>query len=123
MARHNRDGRGTDQRGVDYDISYQPDWMQQIKVTRTLENGRQSTKTLFRNPGRPARAPGPRVRTRVTSKDRRIDFEIGVDDPHGVITRIVIETSPTGRPGDQANVVFTIDDGVKGKPAKRTPRR
>lgn len=123
MARHNRDGRGTDQHGVDYDISYQPDWMQQIKVTRTLENGRQSTKTLFRNPDRPERAPGPHVRTRVTSKDRRIDFEIDIDDPQGVITRIVIETSPSGRPDDQANVIFTIDDGAQDAPVKRARRR
>ena len=50
MARHNRDARGTDQRGYDYEISYQPDWVRLIKVTRTLESGRQSTKTLFKNP-------------------------------------------------------------------------
>ena len=49
MARHNRDGRGSDQRGFDYEIGYQPDWLQQVKVTRNLESGRQSTKTLFRN--------------------------------------------------------------------------
>ena len=48
MGRHNREARGSDQRGFDYDISYQPDWLHQIKVTRTLENGRQSTKILSR---------------------------------------------------------------------------
>jgi len=53
MARHNRDSRGTDQRGFDCDISYQPDWVRLIKVTRSLESGRQSTKTLFKNPARP----------------------------------------------------------------------
>ena len=54
MARHNRDGQGADQRGQEYEISYQPDWLRLVKVTRTLETGRQSTKTLFKNP----RGPG-----------------------------------------------------------------
>ena len=50
MARHNREGQGTDQHGHSYSVNYQPDWLRQVKVTRTLESGRQSTKTLFRNP-------------------------------------------------------------------------
>ena len=50
MARHNRDGEGVDQRGHGYVVSYQPDWLRLVKVTRDLESGRQSTKTLFRNP-------------------------------------------------------------------------
>jgi hypothetical protein len=110
MARHNREGRGTDQRGVDYVIQFQPDWLGQIKVTRTLESGRQSTKTLFRNPAGPEAEPGPRVRTRITAPDESLDFEIGVEDPRGVISRIVVEaTFPGRRPGD-GTVVFTIDD-------------
>jgi hypothetical protein len=70
MARHNRDARGTDQRGYDYEISYQPDWVRLIKVTRTLESGRQSTKTLFKNPAQREQSPGSRVRTRVECKSR-----------------------------------------------------
>jgi len=50
LARHNREGQGADQRGFEYAVNYQPDWLRQVKVTRQLETGRQSTKTLFRNP-------------------------------------------------------------------------
>lgn len=115
MARHNRVGRGTDQRGSDYAISYQPDWLEQVKVTRTLENGRQSTKTLFRNPERTGRRPGPKVRTRIVSRNENLDIEIGVSDPTGVITRIIVETS---RP-DRSSIQFTIDD----RKARRRARR
>lgn len=47
MARHNREGMGSDQRGCEYQIGYQPDWRRYAKVTRALPSGRQSTKTLF----------------------------------------------------------------------------
>jgi hypothetical protein len=111
MARHNREGHGTDQRGSDYTISYQPDWLQQIKVTRTLESGRQSTKTLFRNPAERGHEPGARIRTRISSKEQKLEFEIGVDDPGGVIRRIVVETMLPGKGGERRQVMFTIDDG------------
>lgn len=111
MARHNREGRGSDQRGMDYVISFQPDWLRQIKVTRTLESGRQSTKTLFRNPGAREQAPGGRVRTRITARALNLDFEIGVDDPHGVVTRVIVETAlPTRGDEDGESLVFSIDD-------------
>ena len=59
MARHNRDGYGADQRGYAYGVSYQPDWLRHVKVTRVLQTGRQSTKTLFRNPAdRQEASPG-----------------------------------------------------------------
>jgi hypothetical protein len=118
MARHNRVGRGTDQRGADYVISYQPDWFQQVKVTRTLENGRQSTKTLFRNPEERGSRPRAKVRTRVTSRKENLDFEIGVSDPHGVITRIVVETARGDR-GEPSSIQFTIDDGQTPKKTRR----
>ena len=35
MARHNRDARGSDQRGESYELSYQPDWLRLVKVTRS----------------------------------------------------------------------------------------
>jgi hypothetical protein len=120
MARHNKDARGTDQRGAEYEISYQPDWLRQIKVTRTLESGRQSTKTLFRNPGRREQKPGSKVRTRIRCRHEPLDFEIGVDDPMGVVTRIVVETSMPGNPGAHGCIVFTIDD--KPKAAEPAPR-
>jgi hypothetical protein len=50
MSRHNRVGRGTDQRGADYSIIYQAVWLRQVLVTRVLVYGGQSTKSLFRYP-------------------------------------------------------------------------
>jgi hypothetical protein len=94
MARHNRDARGSDQRGCDYEISYQPDWLKQIKVTRALENGRQSTKILFRNPTPPEQPAGARIRTRVTCAEQNLDFEIDVNDPNNVVKRIIVVTGP-----------------------------
>lgn len=89
MARHNREGHGSDQRGFDYAISYQPDWLKVIKVTRTLESGRQSSKTLFRNPAQRAQEePGSRVRTRVISEEQGLDFEITIDDPKHRVKRV-----------------------------------
>jgi hypothetical protein len=107
MARHNRVARGADQRGDAYEVSYQPDWLRLVKVTRTLESGRQSTKTLFKNAARREQAPGTRVRTRVACRDQRIEFEIEVDDPHGAVRRIIVETAPQA--GSEERVVFSID--------------
>ncbi len=112
MARHNKDARGIDQRGSEYDINYQPDWLRQIKVTRVLENGRQSTKTLFRNPGEKQRKPGSKVRTRIRCRHESLEFEIGVADPQGVVKRIVVETSIPGRPNQDGSIVFTIDERI-----------
>lgn len=105
MARHNRQGSGEDQFGQSYVVSYQPDWFHQVKVTRDLESGRQSTKTLFRNPEAQETEPGPRVRTRIESEELGIEFELIVEDPKGIIRRITVETtSPTtGEP-----VGFTV---------------
>jgi hypothetical protein len=110
MARHNREGRGLDQRGHDFQISYQPDWLRQIKVTRSLESGRQSTKTLFRNPEVRRRRPGARVRTRVVSSEQGLDFEVVVYDPRRVVTRVIVETVVPGQVGEQGKVAFQIDD-------------
>lgn len=113
MARHNREGRGSDQRGYDYEISYQPDWLRTIKVTRTLESGRQSTKTLFRNPSRREQDPGSRVRTRLKCAAQKLDIEITVNDPGQLVKRIVVETKVGGeRKGrmDDDTIIFTLDD-------------
>src|SRR5687768_13737773 len=109
MARHNRDARGTDQRGHDYEISYQPDWVRLIKVTRSLESGRQSTKTLFKNPGSREQSPGPRVRTRIECPDQKLEFAIEVEDPNGVIARIIVVTQPSSATSGET-LEFTIDD-------------
>jgi hypothetical protein len=92
MARHNREGRGEDQRGRTYLIGYQPDWFRQIKVTRGLDTGRQSTKTLVRNPEPPAAEPGRKVRTHIAAPELGLDFEVSLDDPRHVVRRIVVET-------------------------------
>ena len=108
MARHNREGSGQDQLGRTYVVSYQPDWFYQVKVTRDLESGRQSTKTLFRNPDAPEAEPGPRVRTKVSSEELGLEFEITIEDPNGVVKRVTVETvAPTGGDAGQ-NVGFTV---------------
>lgn len=109
MGRHNRDARGSDQRGFDYDISYQPDWLRLVKVTRTLDNGRQSTKTLVRNPGSRQHPPGPKVRTRVTCAEQQLDVEVDINDPHGVVKRIIIITTPAGSDTLDDVLEFTIE--------------
>ena len=77
MARHNRIGTGVDQRGFRYHISYHPDWLDRIRVTRRLTSGRQSTKTLFRNPARaPERPEGGLVRTTIRSREQDLSVEI-----------------------------------------------
>jgi hypothetical protein len=105
MARHNREGMGEDQVGRKYVVSFQPDWFHQVKVTRDLESGRQSTKTLFRNPEPPEADPGSRVRTRIESEELGITFEITVEDPRGIVKRITVETAA---PATGENVGFTI---------------
>jgi hypothetical protein len=117
MARHNRDGDGTDQRGFEYRVSYQPDWLRFVKVTRDLETGRQSTKTLFRNPADAAEAePGERVRTRIVSPDQGIDFEVAINDPSGAIVRIRVAYQLTGENGEKEEVEFTLDDRLPSLP-------
>ena len=109
MARHNRDARGSDQRGFDYEISFQPDWLRLIKVTRTLESGRQSTKTLVRNATTPEQSPGTKVRTRVTCAEQQLDVEVDVNDPRGVVKRVIIVTAPAGRDALEEELEFTLE--------------
>ncbi len=126
MARHNRDGEGIDQHGDRYIINYQPDWLRQVKIARTLSrSNRQSTKTLFRNPANCAeRPPGERVRTRVTSKDGKIDFEVTVSDKGRQVEQIVVTSRAADGKGD---ITFIIDGslpqpGALGKVRKRRRR-
>lgn len=92
MARHNREGEGEDQHGRRYIIGYQPDWLQQVKVARGLDNGRQSTKILIRNSEVPLGDPGPRVRTHIAAPELGIDVEVTLKDEGGVVRRIIVET-------------------------------
>lgn len=110
MARHNRDGNGADQSGFEYGVSYQPDWLKRVKVARQLEDGRQSTKTLFRNPTLGSEAePGDRVRTRVTSADQSLDFEVAVTDPQASIKRVRITCVVTGEEGKTEEIEFILE--------------
>lgn len=117
MARHNRFGRGQDQRGHEFVVGYQPDWLQQVKVTRELQNGRQSTKALFRNPTPPEQAPGTRVRTQVSAPELGLDFEVELNDPRQIVRRITIETIvPEGH--EQGEVVVVALSRNRTLPAR-----
>lgn len=110
MARHNRDGSGADQRGVAYHVSYQPDWLKRVKVTRQLETGRQSTKTLFRNPARgPEAPPGEKIRTRVVSRDGAVDFEVALTDVLGAVRRVRVAYEVPGENGRLEELEFTLE--------------
>lgn len=113
MARHNREADGCDQRGFEYTISYQPDWLRQVKVTRLLDTGRQSTKTLFTNPDGAEARPGRQVRTAIRCPEQGLDVEVTLSDPKRVVRRVIIETGPAnGKPDDtgDAQVQFTIEN-------------
>lgn len=111
MARHNRDGRGMDQRGYQYVVEFQPDWLRHVKVTRDLETGRQSTKTLFRNPADAREAePGDRVRTRVVSEEQGLDFQVTIDDPGRSVRRIRVACELEGNKGRrEEEIEFTLE--------------
>lgn len=110
MARHNREGQGSDQRGFEYRISYQPDWLRQIKVTRLLPTGRQSTKTLFTPTESPEREPGRQVRTEIRSGDQDLFFEVAITDPDRVVKRVIVETGPgNGSVQHDRDIQFTIE--------------
>ncbi|MEX2527783.1 MAG: hypothetical protein WEA09_09125 [Gemmatimonadota bacterium] len=113
MARHNREGVGTDQRGFDYSISYQPDSLRQVKVTRLLPNGRQSTMTLFRNPaGRSEAPPGEQVRTRITCQAQNLDVEVAFRGAGREVRQLQVQVGVpgNGRHGSGEDlVVFTLD--------------
>lgn len=108
MARHNREGRGEDQHGHEYIVAYQPDWLHQVKVGRDLESGRQSTKTLFRNPDPPERDPGRKIRTAVRAPELGIELEVALDDPRRCVRRVTIETMVAEGPEKGQAVIVVI---------------
>ena len=111
MARHNRDGHGVDQGGYQYVIGFQPDWLRYVKVTRDLETGRQSTKTLYKNPSDSREAePGDRVRTRVTSVEQGLDFEVTIADPNQAVRRIRVYYEIPGKDGRrEEEIEFSLE--------------
>jgi len=117
MGRHNREGKGADQQGFEYQINYQPDWLRMIKVTRTLDSGRQSTKTLFRNPVKRREAtPGERVRTRVVSSGQGVDMEVAVSDPYQRIRRVQVTCALPRPDGGTEEVTYTLEDAIPAAP-------
>jgi len=94
MSRHNREARGVDQLGTLWRISYQPDWLSRVKISRQLPGERRrSMVTLFRNPARRAEAPPGRVvRTGVSAVDGSTDFRVSVEDPEGIVESVVVVT-------------------------------
>lgn len=116
MARHNREGTGTDQRGFHYRISYQPDWVRHVKISRALPSGRQSTMTLFRNPCETReRRPGDRVRTRISSPEQGLEVEIAVRGLECGIQRVTLtcQVPEVDGPGRE-EVTFIVEDGLPG---------
>lgn len=121
MPRHNRTGKGIDQRGHTYEVRYPPDWLSRVKVTRELKSGRQSTMHLFRNPANHREAsPGETVRAGVSSPDQEIDFDLAVRDPDARITRVSVtyevppeEPGRRGKKGKPTEVVFTFENGMR----------
>ncbi len=113
MARHNREGSGADQHGHEYVVGYQPDWLRFVKVTRVLESGRQSTKTLFRNPHEYREAdPGDRVRTQIRSRAQGLDVEVSVFDPGEQVQRIRVSCVVDGDRGGSEEVEFVIEGAL-----------
>lgn len=91
-------------------MSFQPDWLKLVKVTRQLETGRQSTKTLFRNPAAgPEAEPGEKIRTRIVSRDQSLDFEVALNDPRGAVKRIRIAYEVPGANGRSEEIEFTLE--------------
>ena len=110
LARHNREGRGTDQLGFKYLISYQPDWLKRIKVTRQLKNGRQSTKGLFRNPARgPEADSGDRIRAGITSDDQALEFEVALTDPKSAVKSIKVVYALPGENDQMDEIEFAFE--------------
>lgn len=112
MGRHNRQADGADQRGFRYMVSYPPDWLSHIKVTRLLDSGRQSTMTLFRNEEPPMRAPGKQVRTRIRSPQQDLDVELVLKQPAERIVRVTLDVAVReGQDGQHGEMITLTLNG------------
>lgn len=117
MARHNREGKGVDQHGDLWLISYQPDWLRRVKISRRLPGGRRrSTLTLFRNPARRAEdEPGKVIRTRIAAADGSVDVQFSLEDRGSTVEEVVLVTRKgSGRPPEE--VRFVVQGGLPPPP-------
>ncbi len=110
MSRHNRDGTGIDQRGYHYRISYPPDWLDRIRVTRRLASGRKSTRTLFRNPVRiPEVGAGGLQRIRIESPEQELVVEAAIRaDPERVCEIVLCWRGAAAFDPRSGHVAFTF---------------
>ena len=101
MARHNRQGRGVDQYGHAYRISYPPDWLDRIRVTRRLPSGRQSTRTLFVNPARkPQGDARGLIRTTIESAEQGLEVAVAFRTASGRVNEIEVHWQDASGPAD-----------------------
>ncbi len=115
MARHNRLGHGVDQFGFKYSISYPPDWLDRIRVTRRLPSGRQSTRTLFRNPARkPLGEIGGFTRTTITSGDQDLEVAVSFGTGRGRVNEIEVHWHSSA---DPPNATDRVSFRLTGFPA------
>lgn len=110
MARHNREGRGADQSGFSYRINYPPDWLDRIRVTRRLPSGRQSTRTLFRNPERRPRADVTgRVRTTIECAEQGLELTVSFRAGSERVREIAVKWQPSAGPcAEMERVAFVL---------------
>ncbi|HSM35323.1 MAG TPA: hypothetical protein VK837_02915 [Longimicrobiales bacterium] len=133
MPRKNKSGKGKDQKGYEYKVSYQPDWLKELKSSRKDKKGKKDTVTIFQNPEKHQKEkPGKTVKTRVRS-DEGVDFTITLDDPKRAVKRIRVEykaavavaaaqakagkKSKKGNPSnDEDLVVYTLEEELPPPP-------
>lgn len=119
MARKNKSAKGKDQKGYEYEIKYQPDWLKRFKVSRKNKKGKKTTDVIFTNPEtRQQQAPGTKVTTDVAS-DEGVNFSVTVNDPLGAIKRIRVEYATPATSRGKGNgrtkpeiIVYTMDDDL-----------
>jgi hypothetical protein len=103
-----------DQRGYEYRISYAPDWLRYVKVSRDLPSGRRSTMTLFRNPLEARETdPGDRVRTRIRCAEQGVDVEVVVRCRKRSVARVVVSCQvPSANGAGEEELSFVVENGL-----------
>lgn len=113
MGRHNREGEGADQYGFIYKITYQPDWLKRIRVSRRLPSGHRSTKTLFINPDPVPTEPGEKIRrvvwTRIRCPELGVSVAVAVDTETTGVDEVKVKWNSDPEAGPWAGwLVFTL---------------